>query len=461
MKKLLFLIFLVLVLVLGTIVATFVLRSTKEETLNGYIERLRAKGEKMTFEEMIASLSPQTNNSLAILTNIVQQLGPPPGDATNIEVMHFVGSGGAQIAWKLNQPTWIISAEDSRNFSWATVGDAIARKNALLVELNQAAEQPPRNAGFRTNFFERATPFREVKVATLWLVSEALWNLHEGKRRDVLNSIQAIASLTDLHREEYSLVSQMTRCAVAHFGLDLTWEALQTKEWNDEQLLILQKCWDGNNFLETAERGLEGERCMARESIKRGQQQKMLTANLSNSFYGTYILDNDLLFQIRFLQNFIEQVRTLRTNRAWREVSESLNQLNAELENLEKSPKRYLYLMTLLATPNFKRAVSTSVQRETQRRLTITVIALDRYKYKHGQFPSSLDMLVPEFLTSIPLDCMNGQPFRYRLNKDGTFTVYSVGEDGKDDGGDSTPVKSDGKPGLWEGRDAVWPTSQP
>jgi hypothetical protein len=36
--------------------------------------------------------------------------------------------------------------------------------------------------------------------------------------------------------------------------------------------------------------------------------------------------------------------------------------------------------------------------------------------------------------------------------------LYSVGKDGKDDGGDPTPPV--GMPaGLWEGRDAVWPSA--
>ena len=30
---------------------------------------------------------------------------------------------------------------------------------------------------------------------------------------------------------------------------------------------------------------------------------------------------------------------------------------------------------------------------------------------------------------------MDGQPLRYRRNADGTFLLYSIGENGKDDGG--------------------------
>ena len=67
-----------------------------------------------------------------------------------------------------------------------------------------------------------------------------------------------------------------------------------------------------------------------------------------------------------------------------------------------------------------------------------------------------LAALVPEFLTAIPHDPMSGKLLIYRLRPDGAFLLYSVGLDGRDDGGDPRPGAG-GKPGLWEGLDAVWP----
>jgi hypothetical protein len=60
---------------------------------------------------------------------------------------------------------------------------------------------------------------------------------------------------------------------------------------------------------------------------------------------------------------------------------------------------------------------------------------LKRYQLKHGNYPADLISLVPEFIPAVPLDPVDGQPLRYRLNADGTFLLYSVGENGKDDGG--------------------------
>jgi len=57
---------------------------------------------------------------------------------------------------------------------------------------------------------------------------------------------------------------------------------------------------------------------------------------------------------------------------------------------------------------------------------------------------------------------MDGRELRYRPNADGGFLLYSVNEDGNDDGGDATmPKDRQGRPnlinGLINGRDMVWP----
>jgi hypothetical protein len=54
---------------------------------------------------------------------------------------------------------------------------------------------------------------------------------------------------------------------------------------------------------------------------------------------------------------------------------------------------------------------------------------------------------------------MSAKPLCYRLNADGTFTLYSVGEDGHDEGGDVTSGSTTNKFDLWSGRDAVWPVA--
>src|SRR5262249_45006843 len=123
------------------------------------------------------------------------------------------------------------------------------------------------------------------------------------------------------------------------------------------------------------------------------------------------------------------------------------------------SPGSFRYWLSLVSIPNFAKATQTAVRAETERRMTILAIALKRDELRHGEVPPRLDALVAGLIARPPLDFMNGKPFCYHLNADGTFVLYSVGDDGQDDGGDATP-KAGGTFGLWEGRDAVWPWAE-
>ena len=109
----------------------------------------------------------------------------------------------------------------------------------------------------------------------------------------------------------------------------------------------------------------------------------------------------------------------------------------------------------------FETAFKKVMKVETAKQMTITAIALKRFQLKHGSFPQQLAELTPEFLASVPLDPVDGQPLRYRLNADGSFTLYSVAENGKDDGGD--PAMEPGAQSAsfqWQNAHAldwVWP----
>ena len=103
------------------------------------------------------------------------------------------------------------------------------------------------------------------------------------------------------------------------------------------------------------------------------------------------------------------------------------------------------------------RVLNRVVGAEVARELTITALALKRYQLRHGQYLADLSALVPEFLASVPRDPADGQPLRYRLKPDGTFLLYSIGEDGTDNGGDASPAGNAESLSWQRGRDLVWP----
>jgi len=80
-------------------------------------------------------------------------------------------------------------------------------------------------------------------------------------------------------------------------------------------------------------------------------------------------------------------------------------------------------------------------------RCTVAALAAERFRLAHGTWPIALDDLMPQFLAAIPLDPYDGQPLKLRRYDEG-IVIYSVGPDGKDDGG-----KIDRTLSYWEPQD--------
>jgi hypothetical protein len=71
-------------------------------------------------------------------------------------------------------------------------------------------------------------------------------------------------------------------------------------------------------------------------------------------------------------------------------------------------------------------------------------LALEVYRGAHGEYPASLEALVPATVLELPADPVGGDPFVYRLDPaTGSYLLYSTGYDGEDDGGDFEPCLDD------------------
>lgn len=81
-------------------------------------------------------------------------------------------------------------------------------------------------------------------------------------------------------------------------------------------------------------------------------------------------------------------------------------------------------------------ALDLQAARFVQRRLAATALAIRLFQIDHGRRPERLDELVPDYLPTVPIDPFRSDagPIGYRLEK-GRSRLYSIGDDGKDDGG--------------------------
>ncbi len=73
-------------------------------------------------------------------------------------------------------------------------------------------------------------------------------------------------------------------------------------------------------------------------------------------------------------------------------------------------------------------------RRTAEMSLLLAELAVAAYRKEHGEAPDTFDQLVPDYLATVPPDPWSGKPVILRKTADGVV-VYSVGPDGKDDGG--------------------------
>lgn len=117
-----------------------------------------------------------------------------------------------------------------------------------------------------------------------------------------------------------------------------------------------------------------------------------------------------------------------------REAIEGLRELPKAVGELKKSVKELAPRLEL----NFR-------LRRTSFALTAVELALHAFWQKEKRLPKTLNELVPKYLPKLPKGEIGGKPFVYRI-VDGEPKVYSVGRNGKDEGGKGDDVTAR----LWE-----------
>ncbi len=100
--------------------------------------------------------------------------------------------------------------------------------------------------------------------------------------------------------------------------------------------------------------------------------------------------------------------------------------------------------MSQILLPVFTKVRFNDARSSTENALLLTLLALRAYRLDHGAYPAALSALAPNYLKAVPDDpfALSG-PLRYK-NLGSKYLLYSVGPDGKDDGG--KPIFDAAKP---------------
>jgi hypothetical protein len=411
--------------------------------------------------------------------------------------MKLIQSGHAIVGF--HEEEWV---SDKGTNGWDELAADLAANEISLKEIRVTLEKPVFNNQLDLSQGAKLLlpHLPSGKSLALWFGAGSQLALHQGDTRTALDNLIAGTRVPRLFEGDQILISELVRIATAMTARDHTWEALQADGWTDADLTRLQSAWELLHFVAPLARSLEMENVSASityDSLRKSNQEAVnilygfeeflpeeymrrpLWERALRAVPGGETIADFLKKQVycriwRFAwldqderHSFEETQRVLEIARQ-AAAAQAPAGLQLVLTRLEDEPAKaswYDQLRYPLYTkyPSFlslSRAVKRSLRTETERSIVLCAISIKRYTLRHGRPPASLESLVPDFLSSLPIDLMDGKPIKYHLNSDSTFTLYSVGENGIDDGGDSSllPDKSLESRTLWDRKDVVWPS---
>ena len=396
--------------------------------------------------------------------------------------MRLMASGRAMLGFR--EDSWI---DEKITNTWEEVSLDLATNKQILEQLRVALAKPAfdfkldHSRGFEMDL----THLSPVKSYCQWFGAVVQNSLRDGENQVALEELLAAIGIPKVLENDRIVISELVRVAITSINLGTTWEALRAGVWTDEQLARIQAAWENNTFGTNMVRSLRMERAdgdtyYERFNKSNDETYKYMFPTWLQTLTGDDDADASHWWQSEFLR---KQIYCRVWRFAWLHQDEKfylegMQQLiedhstGAEKSSrpgeefwfgLGKAPHQNIYDnwrfgMSAQSLASLSRATVKSARAETTRSIVLCAIALKRYSLRHGQLAPSLDALVPEFLSSVPIDYMDGKPMKYRVNADGSFTLYSVGADGKDDGGDASmlPEKSNSR-NLWDRKDFIWP----
>ncbi len=475
------------------LVASLLLNSHYQPSneVEAYKKFLREHGEKLELSEVLAAPVPAASNSVAAVEEAFRMF--VPGDTKIPDAMKMVAPGKALIGWQ--QPD--ARGSDFTN-SWEEFSIYIDASLPAIEQLHQVLDKP--KLDFNLDYKKGASlplpHLGQIKRATQILQSVVVSDLHDGNLGETATNILTILALVQKNSAEGLLISHLVRLAMTTIAITPTWELLQATNVTEAQLAAVQSGWEQMDFFGDATNAFVVERAWMTGEIQklRAMSHDDLAAAISMGSLGSSgssggwdweaLTEKPRMaigeFMWRSSWSYADELRTLKGEGIILDALRAMrtNQSQNFRVDFDAMKSRMSTLgITNVGAAFFKKLnipnlgelfgnwdmsspVRKTIRMETARRMVVTALALKRFQLQHRKLPATLNDLVPEFLSSVPIDPNDGNPLRYHANSDGTYLLYSVGEDGRDDGGDPTVPTTTEASLYWQNdraRDWVWP----
>ncbi len=323
-----------------------------------------------------------------------------------------------------------------------------------LNEIRQASQRP-----YAQFVIEGDDPFTasipnfvgvRILAQSFSVIASAELSLHqvEAAFQDTKVMLRFAAAMS----EQPTLVSTMISVAITGLSLQAFWEGWASGQWCEAQLEEFQKIFAATDLPAAVHRSLRvGERGGVNYIVENYTGKRLATLFGGSSFkdrmfgWAARCAPRGWIYQNQLVYNRAMQDVVLANYDPEKRLVIPGELQNEAVERFVEGYGPFKYLVAL-AIPNFARAMQTTARNQTFVNAAALACALERHRRALGQYPETLQALVPRFMDKLPHDLIGGQPLHYRRTDDGKFLLYSIGGNGKDDGG---VVASDWQQGDW------------
>lgn len=381
--------------------------------------------------------------------------------------------------------------DQSTNGVWTTEDLPLVaewlKKNERSLQLVEKAGQQPQYYAPMTE----AEPLFAVLLPRIqlhrelarMLESRALLRAGEGDYEGASRDLIAMYQLGEQTGKGNTLIEGLVGAAIYAMTEATLQEVITTSEINEKQLASLQKKLEKiTPAYDTARLMGENERLFCLDAIQyasRGGPNDVFDlidfAGLSsqNADYrelalrGMYwlLLDSGVDWNVALKQTnqyFDEAVAVLKLPSrdarlaASKALNNQLDQAKRESTSFpllavsliipESGDERFGQFLLWSLSPAFLQVDEAWCRSEVRRRVSPLGCAIERYRRLKGNYPASLESLVPTYIDRLPLDPYTDQQFQYRVNADRSqFAVFTFGPNGKDENGASWGDSSSGQ----------------
>ncbi len=269
-----------------------------------------------------------------------------------------------------------------------------------------------------------------IHSAVRMLQLQFLAQMHRHDHAAASKTLLAELRLGETLRDEPVRVSQLVHAAFYSMFRNQLQEYLKSRPGTEGELAKLQTEIAEVDFPRSLTLALIGERALAYETCNSDSDAKWLKVMTDDPFTSEWLPEGQTMASMRpgdvamTLTLLTEMVEA--TKHPYPQAADEVAAVNTRMSNfitadMQAMPwNRHVLVQMLLPTMN---SAFTAMQKRTaEQRIDLVSVAVERYRLAHGELPTSLDLLVPEFLDAVPEDAHLGKPLEIVI----TGEEYSI-----------------------------------